>query len=703
MCSDVVLDKQGICPKCGMALVEKDEASHGGGHEHHEHMDHTEHHRAMAQDFQKRFFLSLPLTLIVLFLSPLIQNWLGYTFDFPAKNLVLFVLGSVIVFYGGKPFYQAAFAEIKERSWGMMTLVSLAITAGFAFSVFATFAFPDESLWWEISTLVSVFLLGHWLEMRAVIGTGGALAELAKLLPTTAHKVVGDIDKKKIGGGQVEDVPTDSLDKGDLVLVRPGEKIPADGEVLQGESSVNEAMITGESRPVAKKEGDSVIGGTINNDGSLVVKVVRTGKDSAIAQIMELIRQAQETKPAVQKLADRAANWLTIIAIVAGVGTFLFWFFVNPQGAVFAATLAITVVVITCPHALGLAIPTVTTITISLAAKNGILIRDMKGLEVAKNLDWVVFDKTGTLTKGEFGVLEVIPFLGLAENDVLRLAAPVELHSQHSIAQGIVKAAKERKLIFSAAHHFKSYPGKGAEGKVGKDRVVLGNISMMKKAGVDLSPAKAVAGKIDAAKTVVWVARGRELVGVIVLEDQIRKESFQAVEQLHDLGIKVAMLTGDKKEVAEDVGKRLGIDTVFSEVLPREKVSKVKQLQEKGFVVAMVGDGVNDAPSLTQANVGIAIGAGTSVAIESAEIVLVKNDPRDIVRIIRLSQKTDLKMKQNLAWATGYNALAIPAAAGVFYSFGILLRPEWGAILMSASSIIVVLNALLLKNTSLDS
>jgi len=676
---DIKKDEPGSCPKCGMDLVEVDEKA-DKGHDTAA-MDHTQHHAKMAEDFRKRFWLALPLTLIVLVLSPKIQEWFGFSLDFPLRNLVLFGLGSLIALWGGWPFYTAAADELKSRNWGMMTLVSLAVISGYLFSVAATFIFPGESLWWEISTLVLAFLFGHWMEMRAVLGTGNALKELAKLIPPTAHKLKGK---------EIRDVNTEELIKGDLVLIKPGEKIPVDGEVIEGESSVNEGMITGESKPVEKEKGDTVIGGTINNDGSLTVRVTKTGSETALAQIMELIKGAQETKPSVQKLADRAANALTIIAIVAGSGTFIWWFFINPQGAIFAATLAITVVVITCPHALGLAIPTVTTITSSVAAKNGILIRDMKGLEIARRLDYIVLDKTGTLTEGRFAVSSIKVFdSDTSPEEILKFAASVEFHSQHSIARGIIDEAKERKISFPAANKFKSYPGKGAEGLVGKTQIIVGNKALVQ-------PPHDVEGG-----TVVYVAKSGRAIGAIVMEDAIRKESKETIEKLHQLGVKTAMLTGDKKDVAEDVGKRLGIDTVFAEVLPEDKVNKVKELQNKGHIVGMVGDGVNDAPSLKQAHVGIAIGAGTDVAIESAEIVLVKSSPLDIVKAIALSRKVDAKMKQNLAWATGYNVLAIPAAAGVFIPWGIMLRPEYGALLMSASSLIVVANALSLKRAKL--
>jgi len=644
----------------------------------------------MADDFRRRFLITLPLTLLILVLSPQIQKWLGINIIFSGLNYLLLLLGTAIIYYGGKPFFQAAKEELLSKNWGMMTLVSLALSAGYLFSIASVIFFPGESLWWEISTLTSVFLLGHWLEMRAVVGTGGALKELAKLIPTQAHRIV------KIKGKEIiVEVETDSLQKGDIILVRPGEKIPADGIVTEGESFVNESMITGESVPVSKRQGYEVIGGAINNDGSLTIRVTKTGADSAISQIMELIRQAQDTKPSVQKLADKAANWLTVVAIVVSSLTFVYWLFINPSGVVFAATLAISVIVIACPHALGLAIPTVTTITTSLAAKNGILIRDMKGLEIARRLDYIVLDKTGTLTKGEFGISKIIKLSDLSENKILELAASIETRSEHSIAKGIVKAAENLKLSLSSIKNFKAVPGKGASATIGSSQVVVGNLEMMREVNVK------VPGKVGEIGTIVYVVQDKKAVGIIVLDDEVRTESKSAIEALHKLGIKVAMLTGDKRAIAEKVGKELGMDTVFAEVLPEDKVKKVKELQNQGYVVGMVGDGVNDAPSLAQAHVGIAIGAGTSVAIESAEIVLVKSSPLDIVKVIVLSKKVDAKMKQNLAWATGYNVLAIPAAAGVFFPLGIVLRPEWGALLMSVSSVLVVANAMILKKAKL--
>src|SRR3989338_7817144 len=556
---DIISDKPGSCPKCGMELVAMEM------NESHTH----EKHFSMEDDFRRRFTITLPFVILSILLSPNIQTWFRFDLNFPGREFLLFVIGTFIFFIGGTPFFKGARGEIKARNAGMMTLVALGITAGYVFSVAATFLFPSESLYWEISTLISVFLLGHWLEIRAVRGTTGALNELAKLIPLIAHKIV----KEKI-----MDVQTEALQKGELVLVKPGEKIPVDGIVTEGESSVNESMVTGESQPIVKKIGDKVIGGTINQDGSLTVKVTKTGTDTAISQIMELIKKAQSSKPNVQHLADRAASILTFVAIIAGSTSFIFWFFVSPHGAVFAATLAVSAIVIACPHALGLAIPTVTTITSTLGAKNGILIKDMKGLEIARKVNYVVFDKTGTLTKGEFGVSEIIinSKFRIQNLELLRLAAGIESHSQHSIAQGIIKEAEDKKLKIPDVENFKSFPGRGATGAIDNNRVTVGNSRMMRDEGIKEDAIKKL--KTTRVGTIVYVAVDKELTGALVLSDLIRDESKEAIEKLHGMGIKVAMLTGDVKDVADDVGRKLNLDTVFSQVLPDDKVNKVREL-----------------------------------------------------------------------------------------------------------------------------
>ena len=678
---DIISDKPGNCPKCGMMLVPMMKTEHGK----------HEGHASMEYDFRKRFFVTLPFVLAAMLLSPNIQKWFGYHLLFSGKELILFLIGTFIFFFGGIPFFKGARGEISSKNPQMMTLVAFAISVGYTFSVAATFLFPGESLYWEIATLISVFLLGHWLEMRAVRGATGALTELAKLIPPSAHL---------LKNGNLVDVQTSEVKLHDTVLVKPGEKIPVDGIVISGESSVNESMITGESKLVGKKKGDSIIGGTINQDGSLTIKVAKTGDDSVISQIMKLIRDAQSSKPNVQHLADRAASILFFVALLAGTSAFIIWFFVLPHGVVFAATVAVAVVVIACPHALGLAIPTVTTITSTLGAKNGILIKEMKGLEIARKIDYVVFDKTGTLTQGTFGVSNIVVTKGsrMTENELLALTAAVEVNSQHLVAQGIVNEARKRHIKIPEVSNFKSYPGKGATGLVNGKTVTVGNQRFMKDFNipVDGSPEQ---GK---SKTSVYIDEKNRLQAIFYLVDIIRSESTTAVKRLHDMGIKTAMLTGDAQEVASVVGKKLNVDTIFAQVLPGDKVNKIKQLQGEGHIVAMVGDGVNDAPSLTQAHVGIAIGAGTDVAVESADIVLMKNNPLDVVKAISLSRKTNSKMVQNLAWATGYNIFAIPIAAGILYpAFGILLRPEWAALLMSASSIIVVANALRLRSVKL--
>ena len=678
---DVIKDAPGNCPKCGMKLVPLISSEHEG------HEDHA----SMEQEFRKRFFITLPFVVLTMLLSPNIQKWLYISLVFNGRELLLFIIGTFIFFFGGIPFFRAAKGELSHKNPGMMTLVALAITVGYTFSVAATFLFPGESLYWEISTLISVFLLGHWLEMRAVRGTTGALAELAKLIPPSAHL---------LKNGTTVDIKTSEVGKGDKVLVKPGEKIPVDGVVVEGESSVNESMVTGESRPITKIKGDKVIGGTMNQDGSLTIEVTKTGADTAISQIMKLISEAQASKPNVQHLADRAAGILFYVAVIAGFSSFFFWFFITPVGAVFAATVAVAAIVVACPHALGLAIPTVTTITSTLGAKNGILIKDMKGLEIARKIDYVVFDKTGTLTRGEFGVDKIVKAKNssFSEDELLMLAASVEMKSQHSIARGIVNEAKRRKSTIPEVSSFKSFPGRGAQGKVGEKSVIIGNKKLLGELKIETEDLE----ETSQGKTPVYIVVNNVFQAVVYLADIIREESKDAISRLHEMGIKTAMLTGDTQDVAEAVGKELQVDTIFAQVLPEDKVNKVKQLQQQRHIVAMVGDGVNDAPSLTQAHVGIAIGAGTDVAVESADIVLMKNNPLDVVKAISLSRKTNSKMVQNLIWATGYNVFAIPIAAGILYpSFGILLKPEWAALLMSASSVIVVFNALLLRKAKL--
>ncbi|MBC8253509.1 MAG: heavy metal translocating P-type ATPase [Ardenticatenia bacterium] len=654
----------------------------------------------MEADFRRRFWVVLALTVPVLLLSPTVQQWFGFILTFPGARYLLFAMATVITFYGTWPFYTNARQALRSGVLDMSVLVSIAVSAGYLFSVGATFIFTAVDFYWEISTLVAVLLLGHWLEMRAVRGTAGALKELTKLIPPTANRIVE---------GKVEEVPTAEVKVGDLLLVRPGEKVPIDGVVVEGQTTVNEAMISGESRPVPKATGDAVIGGAINGEGAVHIKVTRTGEETALAQIINLVKEAQASKPPVQRLADRAAHWLTIVAVVVSVAAFLFWLFLAGQSLVFALTLAVTVLVIACPHALGLAIPVVTTISTSLGARNGILIRNAEATETARRLDAVIFDKTGTLTKGEFGVTDVLTFGDWDEETLLRRVAAAEINSEHTIAQGIVRSAEERDLPLPQATDFRAIPGKGAEATVEGIRLAVGNRALMTDLGLSVPDDPRLAALARQGKTVVFVAAKAEgdrkgsplLVGVIALADLIRDESREAVRALKQMGLEVVMLTGDSRPVADWVAGELGLDTVFAEVRPEEKADKVKSLQAQGKVVAMVGDGINDAPALVQSDVGIAIGAGTDVAIESADVVLVKNDPRDVVSLIRLSQATMRKMRQNLVWATAYNVVAIPAAAGVLQPWGFTLRPEWGALIMSASTIIVAFNALLLRRVDL--
>jgi len=648
-----------------------------------------DHHAMMEAEMRQRFFVVLAFAIPLLILSPTIQGWFGYQLAFPGVRYVLFVLASAVAIYGGWPFYRDALAALRTGLLDMNVLVSLAVLSGYLFSVGTTFFFEAMDFYWEISTLVAVLLLGHWLEMRAVRGTGGALRELTRLIPPMANRVAAD--------GSVESVPTAQVEKGDLLLVRPGEKVPVDGVVAEGTSSVNEAMLTGESKPVGKGPGDAVIGGTLNGEGALRVRVDKTGAETALAQIIALVQEAQESKPPVQRLADRAAHWLTIIAVVVAAATFAYWFAVARQPAVYALTLAVTVLVIACPHALGLAIPVVTTISTTLAARSGILIRNAEATETARRLTTVVFDKTGTLTKGEFGVSDVLLLGGWSEAELLAKVASVEVNSEHVIARAIVRAAQTRGLPLSGVGDFHAVPGKGARATVDGARLYVGNGALLAEIGLRAPEHPALAEWGRQGKTAVYAATDGRLLGALGVADVIRDESHEAVRALQAMGLQVAMLTGDSQAVADYVGRELGLNVVLAEVRPADKAAKVKELQSQGRVVAMVGDGVNDAPALVQADVGVAIGAGTDVAVESAQVVLIKNDPRDVVRLIRLSRATMRKMYENLAWATGYNLITIPIAAGVLQPWGITLRPEWGALLMSASTVIVAVNALLLK------
>ena len=652
-----------------------------------------DHHAAMLQDFKRRLFVSLLITVPVLALSPMIQTFFGFDLVFPGSFYLLFALSSLVYFYGGWPFLTGLKRELSEREPGMMTLIGVAISVAYFYSSAVVFGLAGKFFFWELVTLVDIMLLGHWVEMRSVMGASRALEELAKVMPSEAHL---------IRDGQVEEVEIASLKKGDRVMVRPGEKVPVDGTVLEGKSSVNESLLTGESKPVGKMEGSRVIGGSMNGEGSLVVEVGKTGKETYLSTVIALVTSAQESRSKTQDLANRAAFFLTVIALSVGAITFAAWIYYG-RDVVFAIERGVTVMVITCPHALGLAIPLVVAVSTSLAAKSGLLIRERQSFERAREIEAVVFDKTGTLTRGEFGVTEVIPLVGVgevgkegeAEMEVLRLAASLEASSEHSIARGVVKGAEDRGISTAPADEFQSMPGKGVLGVVDGRRLKVVSPGYLEEAGIELDDERVRAAE-EGGKTVVFLLEDETPLGALALGDSVRPESKEAVERLKSMGLKCMMLTGDNRYVAEEVSRDLGLDEFFAEVLPHQKAEKIREVQER-YTVAMVGDGVNDAPALAQADVGIAIGAGTDVAVETADIILVRNDPRDVVTIIRLSKKTYSKMFRNLLWATGYNAFAIPLAAGVLYSYGILLSPAVGAVLMSMSTVIVAVNAKLLK------
>lgn len=663
----------------------------GSGHsEHREHegnQGHQNHHAHMAADFRKRFWIALVLTLPILVLSPMLQSLVGLreAIRFPGDAYALFGLSSAVFWYGGWPFLKGLVKELKSLQPGMMTLVAVAIGTAYLYSSAVVFGLTGKVFFWELATLVDIMLLGHWIEMKSVMGASKALEALAKLMPSDAHKLMPD--------GSVKDVPLGELAVDDKVLIKPGEKIPADGVVVEGESSVNEAMLTGESTPVTRKAGGKVIGGSINGEGSLTIEVKGTGKDSFLSQVIDLVKQAQESKSKTQKLADTAAMWLTLVALGGGAITFLIWLVFMDQEIAFAIERAVTVMVITCPHALGLAVPLVVAVSTALAAGNGLLIRNRGAFEGARKLQAVIFDKTGTLTEGRFGVTDTLVLADDIDEETLRkYAAAVDANSEHPIAKAIADASESKLPV----EDFKSIPGKGAEGRVdGKDIKVV-SPGYLREQNIDHADQRVEPLQAQG-KTVVFVLVDGKLKGAIALADIVRPEAKQAIAALKALNIRCMMLTGDNKATAKWVSDQIGLDEFFAEVLPQDKAAKVKEVQSRGVLVAMTGDGVNDAPALAQADVGIAIGAGSDVAVETADIILVRSNPLDVVAIVQLSRATYSKMIQNLVWATGYNVVAIPLAAGALYAWGVVLTPALGAALMAASTVIVAINARLLR------
>jgi Cu2+-exporting ATPase len=651
------------------------------------HGGHASHHAMMVADFRRRFRISLIITVPILLLSPLVQKFLGLEsiIKFPGDSYVLFVLSSAVYFYGGWPFLKGIYSELKSRAPGMMTLIAIAISVAYVYSSAVVFGVTGSVFFWELATLIDVMLLGHWLEMRSVMAASSALEELARLMPSEAHRIMPD--------GSTVDVSLDELNAGDKVLVKPGEKIPADGKVIEGETSVDESMLTGESTPVAKQVEAAVIGGSVNGEGSITVQVQKTGRDSYLSQMTELVRQAQESKSRTQNLADRAALWLTIISISVGIITLFTWLYLAHREFVFALSRMVTVMVITCPHALGLAIPLVVAVSTALSAKNGLLIKNRDGFEQARKVSAVLFDKTGTLTQGKFGITDVISLDGRTDDkEMLKYAASIETHSEHPIAKGIVSSVKDTYPV----EGFKSIPGRGAEGKVNGKEVKTVSPGYLKENNIEVNDDR-IERLASQGKTVIYVMVDGKLTGAIALADIIRPESKETIARLKQMGVSCMMITGDNKRVAKWVADEIGLDDYFAEVLPDKKVEKVKEVQSRGLMVAMTGDGVNDAPALAQADVGIAIGAGTDVAVATADVVLVRSNPLDVVSIIRLSRATYRKMIQNLAWATAYNVIAIPLAAGAAYGLGILLDPAIGAAFMGASTMIVAINARLLR------
>ena len=671
----IIRDAPGKCPLCGMTLVPLVKS---GGHDIHES------HAGGMNDFKKRFYVVLVLTVPIMLLSQMIQHWLNIHINFPGSNYVLLGLSTFVFFYGGWPFLKGLLDEIKVKNPGMMTLIGFAITVAYVYSVATVFRLKGMDFFWELATLILVMLLGHWIEMKSVAGASNELALLVQLMPDDAHLVHGD---------QVMDVKTATLKENDIVLIKPGEKVAADGMIEDGSSYLNESLLTGESKPVEKTKGDKVIAGSINGNGAIRVLVLHGVQDSYLSQIIRLVQDAQQSKSKTQLLADKAASWLTLIAIMSGIATFLVWY-LSGKDLSFSVGRMVTVIVICCPHALGLAVPLVVAKSTALSAKNGLLIKNRTAFENARKITTLVFDKTGTLTVGKFAVSKIIVFQkDLKEDELLRIAAALEQNSEHPIATGILQKAKELSIVVPAAENFKAITGQGVEAIVENKQVMVVSPGYLKEKKIS-QPENS---NQDSSETTVFILINDELAGYISLTDAIRSESAEAIQTLHQNKIKCVLLTGDNKAVAETVSRKLGMDSYFAEILPHQKLEKIKELQSKGEFVAMTGDGVNDAPALAQADIGIAIGSGSDIAAETAGIVLVNSNPKDIAKLILFGKATYQKMLQNLAWATGYNVIALPLAAGVLYKYGVLLSPAEGAALMSISTIVVAINASFLK------
>ena len=665
---------------------------HHINHEHTQHEDqqmgasHHE-HEGMIGDFKKRFLVSLILTVPILLLSKMIQEWSGINISFPYDDVVLLFLSTIVYFYGGWPFLKGSLDEMKQKNPGMMMLIALAISVAYFYSVGIILGLGEgHDFFWELATLIDIMLLGHWIEMKSIMGASNALQELVKLLPSIAHR----IDDEKI-----EDIEVSELQTGDVILIKPGEQIPVDGKIIKGATTVDESMLTGESLPIEKKMDDNVIAGSINQEGSLTVETKNTGEGTYLSKVIELVSEAQASKSKTQNLANRAAKILFYVAVFAGVLTFIIWLALGYPLSI-AIERMVTVMVISCPHALGLAAPLVVSVSTALSAKKGLLIRNRTQFEEARKLDAIIFDKTGTLTQGNFGVTDLVPIDEISSNELLRLAAGVERSSQHPLAKGVVKRAEELQLSLPSVEDFMSMTGIGLEGKVAGTliRVVSPRYIRQEKITIDELAFEKLS---EEGKTVIFVLKNKQLLGMIALADLVREEAKETVTALKNKGINSIMLTGDNKKVAHWVAKQLGIDEVHAEVLPDDKSRQVKNIQLEGRKVAMVGDGINDAPALAQADVGIAIGSGTDVAVETADIVLVRSNPKDVLSILELSRSTYNKMIQNLWWAAGYNIITIPLAAGVLAPYGVILSPAIGAVLMSLSTVIVAVNARMLK------